>query len=113
MPALLGPAAALALALPLAAQEVPSSVDEVARPGGDLPGDPEIALVKVAGGFNDPVASTIRSTSPTPATARAGSSWSSAPGASRSWIRTAMSRTSRSSISPPSREYGRERRPVH
>ena len=36
------------------AGEVPTSVDQVARPGGDLPGDPKIALVKVAGGFSDP-----------------------------------------------------------
>ena len=28
---------------------------EVARPGGKLPGDPKIAVVKVADGFNDPV----------------------------------------------------------
>ena len=26
-----------------------------ASPGGDLPGDPQIALVKVAGGFLDPI----------------------------------------------------------
>jgi glucose/arabinose dehydrogenase len=34
---------------------VPDSVDAVARPGGDLPGDPQIALVKLADGFNDPI----------------------------------------------------------
>ena len=49
---------ALALALMLApgidAQSVPQTVDEVARPGGRLPRDPKIALVKVAGGFQDP-----------------------------------------------------------
>ncbi|HEX6113553.1 MAG TPA: PQQ-dependent sugar dehydrogenase [Geminicoccaceae bacterium] len=50
-----GVAAALILALPAAAQEVPGSVDGVAQPGGDLPGDPQIQLVKVADGFNDPV----------------------------------------------------------
>ena len=55
IPLLLGLAAALALARPAAAQEVPSSVDAVARPGGDLPGEQEIALVKVADGFSDPV----------------------------------------------------------
>jgi glucose/arabinose dehydrogenase len=44
-----------ALALPAMAAEVPQARDEVARPGGDLPGDPKIALVKVADGFNDPV----------------------------------------------------------
>lgn len=37
------------------AQQPPASPDEVARPGGSLPGNPEIALVKVAEGFNDPV----------------------------------------------------------
>ena len=52
---LLGLVAALTLALPSAAQEVPNSADEVARPGGDLAGEREIALVKVADGFNDPV----------------------------------------------------------
>jgi hypothetical protein len=41
--------------VPAGAQEVPSSVDEVARPGGDLAGKPEIQLVKVADGFNDPI----------------------------------------------------------
>jgi glucose/arabinose dehydrogenase len=55
MPAVLGALATLALVLPAAAQVVPGSVDEVARPGGDLPGDPEIALVKVADGFADPI----------------------------------------------------------
>jgi len=37
------------------AQEVPKTADQVARPGGKLPGDPKIALVKVADGFLDPV----------------------------------------------------------
>ena len=37
------------------AQEVPKQADQVARPGGKLPGDPKIALVKVADGFLDPV----------------------------------------------------------
>lgn len=36
------------------AQEVPQTSDDVARPGGDLPGDPDIALVKVADGLFDP-----------------------------------------------------------
>ena len=53
--AMLGAATALALALPVGAAEVPGSVDAVARPGGDLPGDPKIALVKLADGFNDPI----------------------------------------------------------
>jgi glucose/arabinose dehydrogenase len=52
---MLGAAAALALALPVGAAEAPGSVDAVAQPGGDLPGDPQIALVKVADGFNDPI----------------------------------------------------------
>ena len=44
------------------AQTVPTQASEVARPGGKLPGDPKIALVKLADGFNDPVgvASAIR-----------------------------------------------------
>jgi len=46
--------AALGLALPVAAQTVPKSADEVARPGGKLPGTVNLALVKVADGFNDP-----------------------------------------------------------
>ena len=33
--------------------EVPTSADQVAEPGGTLPGNPEIALVKVADGFQD------------------------------------------------------------
>ncbi len=37
------------------AQTVPTQASEVARPGGKLPGDPKIALVKLADGFNDPV----------------------------------------------------------
>ncbi len=37
------------------AQEVPKTADQVARPGGKLPGDPKIALIKVADGFLDPV----------------------------------------------------------
>lgn len=41
-------------ALPAFAQTVPTKPDEVARPGGKLPGDPKIAIVKIADGFNDP-----------------------------------------------------------
>jgi len=41
-------------ALPAAAQTVPTKANEVARPGGKLPGDPKIAIVKIADGFNDP-----------------------------------------------------------
>ncbi|MDQ4049726.1 MAG: PQQ-dependent sugar dehydrogenase [Actinomycetota bacterium] len=46
--------AALGWVLPALGQRVPDSRDEVARPGGDLPGDPKIALVKIAAGFSDP-----------------------------------------------------------
>jgi cytochrome c(L) len=49
-----GLALALMLAPGIDAQSVPRTVDEVARPGGRLPRDPKIALVKVAGGFQDP-----------------------------------------------------------
>jgi len=50
-------AAAFALGAGTAAyaQSVPSAPDQVAEPGGTLPGNPEIALVKVAEGFADPV----------------------------------------------------------
>jgi hypothetical protein len=44
-----------ALASAAMAAEVPGSPDQVARPGGALPGNPKIALVKVAEGFSDPV----------------------------------------------------------
>jgi glucose/arabinose dehydrogenase len=37
------------------AQQLPTSPEGVARPGGTLPGDPQIALVKIADGFNDPI----------------------------------------------------------
>jgi glucose/arabinose dehydrogenase len=49
---LLGLALAASAAL---GAELPQTRDDVARPGGTLPGNPEIALVKVADGFNDPV----------------------------------------------------------
>jgi glucose/arabinose dehydrogenase len=47
--------ALLALVGPVQGQEFPQTRDEVARPPGTLPGDPQIALVKLADGFNDPV----------------------------------------------------------
>ncbi|MGI9524192.1 MAG: PQQ-dependent sugar dehydrogenase, partial [Hyphomicrobiaceae bacterium] len=43
------------LSAPVAAQQAPATRDQIAEPGGKLPGDPKIALVKVAGGFKDPV----------------------------------------------------------
>ncbi|HEX2257341.1 MAG TPA: PQQ-dependent sugar dehydrogenase [Afifellaceae bacterium] len=54
LPILAG-ASALAIASAAFAQEVPQTNDQVAEPGGQLPGNPQIALVKVADGFNDPV----------------------------------------------------------
>lgn len=48
-------AVALALSPAVLAGEIPASPDQIAQPGGDLPGDPEIALVKVADGFLDPI----------------------------------------------------------
>lgn len=48
-------ATAAFLAWPAAAQQIPQSVDEVARPGGTLPSDPKVAMVRVADGFADPV----------------------------------------------------------
>jgi glucose/arabinose dehydrogenase len=47
--------AGIALLGPALAQQVPGMPEDVARPGGDLPGDPKIALVKIADGFNDPI----------------------------------------------------------
>lgn len=37
------------------AKDAPSSIDAVASPGGQLPGNPAIALVQIADGFLDPV----------------------------------------------------------
>ena len=51
IPALMGMTAALALTSLAMAAEVPGSPDQVAEPGGSLPGDPKIALVKVADGL--------------------------------------------------------------
>ena len=36
-------------------QEIPSRAEQVAEPGGELPGNPEISLVKFAEGFEDPI----------------------------------------------------------
>ena len=46
--------AAALVAFGAVAQEVPQTPDAAAQPGGTLPGDPKIKLVKVAEGFNDP-----------------------------------------------------------
>src|SRR5690625_3957087 len=47
---------ALAAAGSAVAKEIPETQDEVARPDGSkLPGDPKLALVKIAEGFADPV----------------------------------------------------------
>src|SRR5262245_60760769 len=54
-PASIAAVAALAFICPSFAQEVPKTAAEVARPGGTIPGDPKIAVVKIADGFNDPV----------------------------------------------------------
>ena len=37
------------------AQTVPAQRDQVAYPGGHVPGDPKVALVKIADGLHDPV----------------------------------------------------------
>jgi hypothetical protein len=52
---LLGAAGLFATAAAVSAQTVPTARDQVARPGGQVPGLPPLALVKVAEGFNDPV----------------------------------------------------------
>ena len=36
-------------------QHAPTDKDQIAMPGGQLPGNPEIALVKLAEGFEDPI----------------------------------------------------------
>ena len=46
--------ATLLLPICLFSQRTPQTREEVARPGGTLPGNPKLALVKVADGFNDP-----------------------------------------------------------
>ncbi|MDX1980061.1 MAG: PQQ-dependent sugar dehydrogenase [Bryobacteraceae bacterium] len=49
------PALVIAVAVAQSSRPVaPKTVNEVARPGGKLPGNPRIALVKVADGFYDP-----------------------------------------------------------
>lgn len=47
--------AGIGLCLPVLAQQIPTTPQQVARPGGTIPGAPKLALVKVADGFNDPV----------------------------------------------------------
>jgi glucose/arabinose dehydrogenase len=47
--------AAVAFITPALAQTIPQTPAEVARPGGTIPGNPKLSLVKVADGFNDPV----------------------------------------------------------
>src|SRR5262249_51855143 len=44
----------LAAGASLAAQRAPLTRNEVARPGGRIPGAPKLALIKIAEGFNDP-----------------------------------------------------------
>ncbi|MEO8248673.1 MAG: PQQ-dependent sugar dehydrogenase [Burkholderiales bacterium] len=41
-------------AAPVLAQKIPATPEEVAHPGGKIPGAPKVALVKVADGFADP-----------------------------------------------------------
>ncbi|MCD6675482.1 MAG: PQQ-dependent sugar dehydrogenase [Burkholderiaceae bacterium] len=53
--AYLGALATAGCLAPAIAQQVPASPDQVARPGGTIPGAPRLALVKVADGFHDPV----------------------------------------------------------
>ncbi len=40
------------------ARKVPTSDEEVGSPGGTIPGNPKVKLVKVADGFNDPINAT-------------------------------------------------------
>ncbi|MBY0372839.1 MAG: PQQ-dependent sugar dehydrogenase, partial [Bryobacteraceae bacterium] len=48
------PVFSLLITLSLLAQQAPSTREQVARPGGKLPGNPKVALVKIAEGFYDP-----------------------------------------------------------
>mgnify|MGYP001766079909 CR=1 FL=1 len=48
-------AAVSTMAWSAGAQTLPQTPDEVARPGGTVPGAPKLALVKIADGFFDPV----------------------------------------------------------
>ncbi len=52
---LIGATSLFALVASGVAAQMPQTTDEVAQPGGTLPGSPQIALVKVADGFKDPV----------------------------------------------------------
>ena len=45
----------VATAFVASAQTIPTARDQVAHPGGQVPGVPPLALVKVADGFADPV----------------------------------------------------------
>ena len=56
---LLAAAVPLLAVLPVWGQTIPKKADEVARPGGKIPGDPKLALVKVADGFFDPVGASV------------------------------------------------------
>jgi glucose/arabinose dehydrogenase len=51
---LLSAAVPLLAIVPAWAQSIPQNPADVARPGGKIPGNPKLALVKVADGFNDP-----------------------------------------------------------
>ncbi|GMG84132.1 PQQ-dependent sugar dehydrogenase [Paralimibaculum aggregatum] len=56
MKKLLGATCAVALmAFGAMAKDAPKTPDEVAQPGGTLPGNPKIALVQIADGFLDPI----------------------------------------------------------
>lgn len=56
MKTLFGAVCAVALMVGTAgAKDAPKTPGEVAMPGGTLPGDPKIALVKIADGFKDPI----------------------------------------------------------
>ena len=48
------PVFSLLVTLSLLAQQAPTTREQVARPGGKLPGNPKVALVKIAEGFYDP-----------------------------------------------------------
>jgi glucose/arabinose dehydrogenase len=52
---LLAALASTLIVVPAQAQSIPQTPADVAKPGGKIPGNPKLSLVKVADGFNDPV----------------------------------------------------------
>ena len=58
------------------AQQVPATPEDVAQLGGKIPGAPELALVKLAEGFHDPLGVTTANDASLSWSAQAASEWS-------------------------------------